>query len=126
MESLQDITRERDALAAHVERINGYAESCASELAWMIDRHNVQDMKDSSWLYDHQTPHELMVAVRSKPEVSLACRDARMKAEALEDMAKAVFDVPLIGECGRWMGVAALTMQHEAEKYRRQAEETKW
>src|SRR5690554_4401251 len=78
---------EYEALAAHVERLNEYAKACANELAALIDKHNVQSDSDGSWLYDHQTPYELMQVVLSTPESSLAHLKAEWQAEALESVA---------------------------------------
>lgn len=83
---LQELREERDALAAHVERLNEYAKACANELVALIDKHNVQSDSDGSWLYDHQTPYELMQVVLSTPETSLARLKARWQAEALEEL----------------------------------------
>lgn len=83
-----DLHSQATALAAHVERLDIHAKSCAIELAAMIDRYNTQNMEDGSWEYDHQTPHDLMMALRDSPETSLAMRDARVVADALEPLLK--------------------------------------
>lgn len=84
-EAVEYVRRDKcDALAAHVERLDIHAKSCAIELAAMIDRYNTQNMEDGSWEYDHQTPHDLMMALRDSPETSLARLKAQWKAEALE------------------------------------------
>lgn len=108
---------ERDALAAHVERLDIHAKSCAIELAAMIDRYNTQNMEDGSWEYDHQTPHDLMMALRDSPETSLARLKAQWKAEALEEMARRFWPTGMIGK-GEERGALLL----RAEEYRRQAE----
>ena len=77
--------REAYALAAHVERLNEYAKACANELVALIDKHNVQSDSDGSWLYDHQTPYELMQVVLSTPETSLSRLKAQWQAEALDE-----------------------------------------
>lgn len=51
-----DAAAQRDELLVALEE-------CAGELAYMIDRHNKQDMENGSWLYDHQTPVEAMQLV---------------------------------------------------------------
>jgi|SRR5690554_6837902 len=76
---------EYEALAAHVERLNEYAKACANELVALIDKHNVQSDSDGSWLYDHQTPYELMQVVLSTPETSLSRLKAQWQAEALDE-----------------------------------------
>src|SRR5690554_1491255 len=103
---------EYEALAAHVERLNEYAKACANELVALIDKHNVQSDSDGSWLYDHQTPYELMQVVLSTPETSLSRLKVQWQAEALEDFAD---DMTI--EQNRWSAHA------RAHKLRRQAEE---
>lgn len=49
-----------DELVAEVERLREHLKLCATELSAMIDRHNVHNIEDDSWLYDHQTPWEAM------------------------------------------------------------------
>lgn len=49
-----------DELVAEVERLREHLKLCAIELSVMIDRYNVHNMEDDSWLYDHQTPWDAM------------------------------------------------------------------
>ena len=52
-----------DELVQMNQELLAALEECAKELAWMIDKHNEQNMEDGSWKYDHQTPWEAMQLV---------------------------------------------------------------
>lgn len=56
---------------AHIERLRDKAKVAASELVYLIDKHNIHNMEDNSYLYDHQTPHELMSVLNETPPQSL-------------------------------------------------------
>ncbi|MGL5487855.1 MAG: hypothetical protein ACRDC6_16440 [Shewanella sp.] len=52
-----------DSLLVENAHLKDHLKRCSDELAWMIERHNKQDMNDGSWSYDYQTPfeaHELL------------------------------------------------------------------
>lgn len=83
-DELQAANEHIAALSAHLQRLNSHARCAAEELALMIDKHNVQSNEDGSWLYDHQTPFELMAVIRAAPDTSLARNNARVAAASLE------------------------------------------
>lgn len=92
------LMNERDALAAHVEAIKA---------AWSepAERHA-------------QTVDGVFAVLERGPQTSLAQRDARMKAEALEGMAARLWPVGMIGK-----GEERNALLLRATEYRQQAEE---
>ena len=59
----EDMNKAKDKLEQMNQELLAKLEQCAKELAWMIDKHNEQNMEDGSWKYDHQTPWEAMQLV---------------------------------------------------------------
>ena len=70
---------------AHIERLRDKAEVAASELAYLIDKHNIHNMEDNSYLYDHQTPHELMSVLNETPAQSLDAVKREWQADEFDN-----------------------------------------
>lgn len=53
-----EIIREKVQAEQQRDELVAALDGCQRELAYMIEKHNVQNTDDGSWLYDYQTPCE--------------------------------------------------------------------
>lgn len=61
--AVKDSSRAND-LKDKVDELTRHLKMCATELSGMIDRHNVHNQDDDSWLYDHQVPWDAMQLIK--------------------------------------------------------------
>ena len=89
LNAVESISRERDALKAHVERFNAlYRRATEEDAGWMTNSHVVK---------------EYAAICRDTPETSLAKRDAEKQAEALEAAKTACIQIEEGQESLAWM-----------------------
>lgn len=60
LDAKSDIAAELAWRDKRIDELSKALKTCADELIWMIEKHNVQNMEDGSWLYDYQTPCECL------------------------------------------------------------------
>lgn len=104
---IDELEHERDALAAHVERYR----------AAYVNLTNCVEFADNGegcYVAGGDLMHEFDAIGKASPATSIARRDARIKAEALEETAEA------LNESG--YGAAAQGMRIRAQHYRDRAE----
>lgn len=113
MTTLRD--EERDALAAHVERLAAWIK----EHGWHPDTCDILDLDEQGC---HKSCSCGLGAINDTPETSLARRDLLMKAEALEDQASEMIAMNNERDMCSVHG-AAKHLQSVAAEYREQAED---
>ncbi|MBY5943088.1 hypothetical protein KUW00_19620 [Halomonas sp. DP5N14-9] len=110
-EDAVEIKQEHAALAAHVERLRQLWPPLSADISALFDQ-QPQNHSDGSYLVDGQSACEFAKALNDSPSISLARRDARIKAEAATEMS-------LRRPPG---SVQRSWMQEVANEYRQQAE----
>ena len=103
----------RDALAAHLERLGQLWPPLSADISALFDQ-QPQNQSDGSYLVDGQSACEFVKVLNDSPDASLARRDARVKAEALEKLYRESQGTGII---------ARGSLIDEARRYRKQAEQ---
>ena len=86
---LEQVEAERDALAAHVERLRQLWPPLSSDISALFDQ-QPQNHSDGSYLVDGQSACEFAKALNDSPSTSLASRDAHPDDLAVDRFAAAM------------------------------------